>query len=645
MSRSTQAHDDVTPLTARDAEIKLDDEGRERVTWLFEKVEEAFADSRQRHQDIADWWDVYHQKPNGAYQNYSGTAGLYLPFVRNAVNARKTRFANQLFPVSGRHVEMRGMNGDIPFAEVALLEHYIRVADLKRMIPALLVNGDIEGQYNLYVSWDTSSRHVVRRATQHAELIPGLHAAVSLPTIEHVELKHDRPRVEVLSDVDVVVYPATSDTPEIAIENGGFAVIKRRWSRSKIETLLDRKEIREDEGEQLLAAMGKLGAGKDMGKAQTREAGVTNNAHGKVAEVYEVWATMELAEGHRLCQLFIGPNDTLLSCKRNPVWSDRLPLISCPQQRLHGSSKGVSQVKAVADLQYLANDTVNEASDSAAYALMPIIMTDPEKNPRYASMVLAQGAIWATSPNDTRFAQFPELWKQGMGMVMAIQGIIMQTMSVSPAQLTQAAPGKKLSQAEVAQEQQIDLLTTAEAVTTIETGVMTPLLHLIYDLDHQYREDDIQVAAYGETGAQALMHAVPPTEMDKRYELAWFGVDAARNAQRVQQQIAMANVFKGVPPQMYPGYVLDMAPLMAQMAENAFGPRLAPLIFKHAPPPPPQPPGAPPGIGGAAPPPVALAGGGVRPGAMPGPPKPVQGPPGMIHADQMHDPAQMPRNM
>lgn len=58
MSRSTQAHDDVTPLTARDAEIKLDDEGRERVTWLFEKVEEAFADSRQRHQDIADWWDV-----------------------------------------------------------------------------------------------------------------------------------------------------------------------------------------------------------------------------------------------------------------------------------------------------------------------------------------------------------------------------------------------------------------------------------------------------------------------------------------------------------------------------------------------------------------------------------------------------------
>jgi hypothetical protein len=42
----------------------------------------------------------------------------------------------------------------------------------------------------------------------------------------------------------------------------------------------------------------------------------------------------------------------------------------------------------------------------------------------------------------------------------------------------------------------------------------------------------------------------------------------------------MLNVFKGVPPQMYDGYKLDLTAVMTQLAENAFGPRLAPLTFK-----------------------------------------------------------------
>ena len=36
----------------------------------------------------------------------------------------------------------------------------------------------------------------------------------------------------------------------------------------------------------------------------------------------------------------------------------------------------------------------------------------------------------------------------------------------------------------------------------------------------------------------------------------------------------------GVPPQMYKGYVLDLGPVLAQMIENMFGPRLAPLTFR-----------------------------------------------------------------
>ena len=52
---------------------------------------------------------------------------------------------------------------------------------------------------------------------------------------------------------------------------------------------------------------------------------------------------------------------------------------------------------------------INEAADYAAYALMPIVMTDPAKNPRVGSMVLSLAAVWETSPQDTQFAQFPAL--------------------------------------------------------------------------------------------------------------------------------------------------------------------------------------------------------------------------------------------
>ena len=67
--------------------------------------------------------------------------------------------------------------------------------------------------------------------------------------------------------------------------------------------------------------------------------------------------------------------------------------------------------------------------------------------------------------------------------------------------------------------------------------------------------------------------------MNHRYEFRWFGVEAARNAAQIQQQIGMLNVLKEVPPQLYQGYRLDMTAIMAQIVENTFGPRLAPLIF------------------------------------------------------------------
>jgi len=75
------------------------------------------------------------------------------------------------------------------------------------------------------------------------------------------------------------------------------------------------------------------------------------------------------------------------------------------------------------------------------------------------------------------------------------------------------------------------------------------------------------------------METIPPVQMDRRYQFRWFGVEAARSAQQIQQGIAAMNVIRGIPPQQLGGYRVNLVPVITQLVENTYGPRLAPLIF------------------------------------------------------------------
>ena len=110
-------------------------------------------------------------------------------------------------------------------------------------------------------------------------------------------------------------------------------------------------------------------------------AGIKGEGRGKYALVYETWSMVKTPEGHRLCQTYFGGADKVLSCMRNPNWSDRIPIISEPVKKVQGSFKGIPPVASVADLQYFANDMINEAADSASFSMLPIMMTDPEEKP------------------------------------------------------------------------------------------------------------------------------------------------------------------------------------------------------------------------------------------------------------------------
>jgi hypothetical protein len=482
---------------------------------------------------------------------------------------------------------------------MALLEHYIRKGRLRtQVIPALMRNGDVEGQYNLYVGWENSSRHVVYRTTPKIE-IEG--EEVDDPTaedddeydVEEVETFHMAPVVEVLADADVCVLPHTANSVGEALAKGGSATVIRRWSKSRVEQAMDEGEIDEDVGEELLTL---FGANKDeqgapeANKKHVDAAGITMGSGGKELTLYETWTRLKVDKERRLCRIYYAgtkssgasSEEMIASVKRGPYWNDKCPILSAPVKKVSNVFKGKSQVKPVAGLQYAANDTFNEGMDSAAYALMPIIMTDPAKNPRVGSMVLNLAAIWETNPNDTKFAQFPALWKDALQIINQLKTEIFQILSVSPAQMPQSTGGKaKRNQAEVALEQQVDILSTADVSTNLEDEILTPLLRWFVDLDYQFRDKSISVKQFGQMALRAKMVDVPVLENGRRFEFRWWGVEAARNAQSQQLQTAAINTVKGIPPQMYEGYKLNLVPVVLQWLENAFGARVVPEIFEN----------------------------------------------------------------
>lgn len=554
---------------------------------LYRDIEKAFQDQWERANNIMDYWDIFNCQL-GPNQFYSGNSKIFVPIVHDAVNARVTRFVNQIFPVSGKHVEVSASE-QTPQALMSLLEFYIRKTKLRtRVLPPLLRNGDVEGQYNLLVGWTRNERYVAMRVPT----IPTIDALKiegeeEFDDIQEETIVHQYPSVEVIADSDLVVLPANAASIEGAVANGGAVAVLRRWSKAKIRQLIREDEISKEFGESLLERMGSKSEQQypDKPKAMADAAGIKVERGKTFAQVYLVYTQLKIKGERRICRIYFGGQATdgneSMSVRRNPYWCDKVPILSAAVEQLEGVFKGQSQLKYVDTLQYAANDAVNEGMDAAAYALLPIIMTDPVKNPRTGSMVLNVAAIWETNPNDTKFAQFPPLWKDAFAIVASSKDQIFQTLGVNPAMMPHqaTAPGKKPNQAQIANEQQVDILTTVNVVTGVEGEVLSPLLQWFVALDHQFRDKKITIRAFGQLGVQMAMVEIPPIQMDRRFEFRWFGVEAARNAQQMQQQMAGLNVVRSLPPTAYPGYELQLAPVISQFMENLFGPRMAAQIF------------------------------------------------------------------
>lgn len=688
-------------ITPRDEDLSKRTKIKEKLLKTYDKIRQGFADQRPRANDSIDYWDAYNCVL-GHKQVYNGTSQIYLPLIRVAVEARVTRFINQLFPQSDRNVEAITMDGEIPHHMIALVEHYIRDRKLREnLVRPLLRAGDVEGQYSIYCDWSTRERRVTSKVSDPVK-VAGLEIKElgEIESIEHTTVVDPGPAFEVLSDADLLVWPPTAVDIEDAFEKGGGVALIRRWSEGQIKDAVDEGDITEEAAERLKAGMTRSTGDNsrvDTAKNNADAAGIKLEGGRKHLLLYEVWLKLKVDGTMRLCRARFGGDDLILSAKLNPFWCDRCPIISASLTKAPDLFKGMSKIKAgILDMQILANDIANEMADLGHFTVFPIILTDPNKNPNYASMVMDLMAVWEADPNSTKILQLPDTAQQSLAKLAQLKQGIFEALSVSPAMLPQQTgqkTGGKRSQAEVALEQQVELLSTSDSCEVVEEQILTPMVGRILDYDHQFRDDVILVRSFGELGIRMMMQEIPPQQQGRRWHLVWSGVAAARNAAQVQQMIATMNVVKAIPKEMYPNHTMDVSPVLTQLFESVFGPRLAPLVFKplrdqltldpkiennllqqgfdvpvqvqdndqqhiqvHAQLAQQDPTGAvrvhiqkhmvqmqaknavamanaaggkPPG------PPQAGQGGGPRPGAQPQPMRPMRGPPGMIAPDQL----------
>ncbi|MFT4068940.1 hypothetical protein [Paraburkholderia sp.] len=475
----------------------------------------------------------------------------------------------------------------MPFAQISLLEHYIRSAGVKDAVRADLIAGDVTGQWNLYIDWTKTYRKVTE-LIRKPPILEDAELGVEVQDIsaddedwewekETKDVTVEGPDIVPFATEDFAVYPPTCND----IQKATATAIKLRLSSDAIQKFVDEGVFIGHTAKDILERMAQPGSGREKyvsTKKRTGDAGIRTEGTYKYALIFEVHTDLDLGNGREPCFVYFAGQDEILGIIRNPFWSGKRPVLSAPIERIQGSAFGISKVEPVKFLQWNLNDYWNMGQDSAQYSLLPITMVDPLSTPNYQSMVMGLAAVWLTDPNKTKFANFPAIYKDAVMLCQAIKQEINESMDVNDAMLGKAPTGRK-NQAQMA------ALTAAQESNIIDNAkryedvMLNPLLEWMFELDRQFRTEDLTVEVLGEVGARANLQVIPPQAFGERYFFRWCGTSYQQNMQRMQQMIATMNVLRGIPPQQLDGRRLNIGPILENLVEQVFGPEVAPRIL------------------------------------------------------------------
>lgn len=555
---------------------------------IAEKIQKCFDNKQGQNDKIDEYWNIYNAQPDDNVQ-YSGNNTCYVPAVRDCINARTKRTLAQLFPASHKHVDAVGPDALTPYAQLSLLEHYIRSTNLKNIVRADLIAGDVTGQWNLYVDWAKHFRAMRELVKKPRAMEDGEGGEMPLldPDAEDDEELEDKevitegPDIVALATEDVAIYPPTVDNADKAIATA----VRLRMSEDMVLRFMEEGVFAGIEGDDPFEEIERMMKSPDLArekvtpsKRRTADAYIRTEGTYKYLLVHEIHTTMKL-DGERKEPVYIyAVRNLIIGIIRNPLWSGKTPLVSAPIEKQTGSYFGISKIEPVKFLQWNLNDYWNMGMDSAQYSLLPIVMTDPLKSPQYASMTMGLAAVWLADPNSTKFATFPQLWKDQMQLCAAIKSQIQESMDVNEAMIGKMPQGRKNNQAVGAmqQEQQTNIIDHAK---TYEDTVLNKVLELVMEMDRQFRTESITVKTMGDVGTRARITEIDPQQFGVTYFYQWAGTAYTSNLQRMQQMISWANVLRGMPPEVLNGRKLDLTPLLEFGTEQIFGPDLAPRIL------------------------------------------------------------------
>lgn len=536
---------------------------QEKCSKLYSQILTGFQEEKKDQNDsIEECWDIYNCEL-GDNQQYDGDSQIFEPIVHDAVEARRKRFTGMTFPNVGNNLEVISEQGDMPAQTMSILQRYIKDTNLRSVASTMYLNGDVEGQWSLMVGWKRKEREITRKVQK---TVSG--TTEDYEDVEQETIIDEGPELTVIPAQDLWVFPATVAD----IQDAEIVAIAMRLTTDAIDDMVK-------EGIFLKSSVDKLT--KDAQeeqvrwaeKARTGEAGIKMKAGQKFALIYQAFTRLKIDGKKRPAIVYMGGPDNVLGIIVNPYWNQKTPIISEPVDKVAGSFWGRSKIKTVSMLQYELNDITNMGMDSAMYSLMPIVMTDPLKNPQYSSMVMAMAAVWSTSPNDTKVIEFPPLYQHALTIKNAIKGQIMESMEVNETMLGRP-PSRKSAQAVGAQSAEA-LATIGDVVKRFEFGVMNRVLEWFYDLDLQFRDEELAVMVDGEHGMQARIEKIPPQQVGHRYWFKWLGADKAMGAQNNQQLISWMNVLRGLPPNVLNGRKLDLGPMIDFLNEAICGPTMA----------------------------------------------------------------------
>jgi hypothetical protein len=537
---------------------------QQKCAKLYEQIITGFREEKKDQNDtIEECWDIYNCDL-GDNQQYDGDSQIYEPIVHDAVEARRKRFTGMTFPNVGNNLEVISEQGDIPAATMSILQRYIKDTNLRSIASTLYLNGDIEGQWSVMPGWKRKERMITRKVQKTVD-----GTSEDYSDVEEETIIDEGPELTVIPAQDLWVFPATVTD----IQDCEIACVAMRLTTDAIDDMVKEGIFLKSQVEKLTKDAGEEQV-RWAEKARTSEAGIKMKSGQKFALIYMAFTRLKIEGKKCPAIVYLGGSDNVLGIIKNPYWNQKVPLISEPVDKVAGSFWGRSKVKTVAPLQYELNDITNMGMDSAMYSLMPIVMTDPLKNPQYSSMVMAMAAVWSTSPNDTKVIEFPPLYQHALTLKNAIKGQIMESMEVNETMLGRPPAGKKSAQAVGAQSQEA-MATIGDVVKRFEFGVMNRIMEWFYDLDLQFRDDDLAVMIDGEHGVQSIIEKIPPQQVGHRYWFKWLGADKAMGAQNNQQLISWMNVLRGLPPQVLNGRRLDLGPMIDFLNEAICGPTMA----------------------------------------------------------------------